>query len=188
MPERIDGFHEDGIKEGTCVILEHEKLGQMHVWYNKLLPFTPEDAHRQGESFYLFGGHRWPDIRVDYFVKDADGGIQYSQHSIVADAKLTKFRYLHNADGLPTNTHGQLMTYRMVSYVTNPRPVVDRVLCLYSGMGEPREPLRDIYPITFIQLMPDLYDNEVIFGYGELRETMESWLKDDIRVPLEYLQ
>lgn len=187
IPARVESLNEQGIEDGTCVVLENEK-GQLHIWFNKMLPFTWPDAQQQGESFYLFGEHRWPDIRVDYYKRMASGNFQYSKHSLVADAKLTKFRYLQNPDGLPTKAQAQLTTYLNVSYRTTVRHVVDRVLCLYSGLGESRAALRQVHPITFIQLFPNPDDLEDVWGYNELRETLESWLRDDVGVLLEHEQ
>ncbi|WP_340021958.1 hypothetical protein MHI24_23630 [Paenibacillus sp. FSL K6-1096] len=184
LPSRMESFHVEGIAEGARVVLENEH-GQVHVWFNKLLPYTWEDARRQGESFYLFGEHRWPDLRVDYYVRKGPSTFEFSKHSIVADAKLIKFRHLHNMDGLPTKTQAQLIAYSGIFFQESRRPVVDRVLCLYAGLGEPREAVRHVHPVSFIQLFPDPTDLDDVWGYEELREIMMSWLLEDVGVPVQ---
>ncbi|MBU5445428.1 hypothetical protein [Paenibacillus sp. MSJ-34] len=179
LPDDISDLQKQGIKQGTKYIFSHE-VGEIHIYYGTLLPFSPEDA-TSTDRFYSQSSHRWPDLRLDFYKRTSTGGVEYSLHSMVFDAKLSKFKYLYRAD-IPNKAFTQLNSYTAIQHLDSLRSVVDRVCCLFAG-GEDDKEIRKVHSVTFIRLCPiqdQAMDQGLVLGYSALVNFIREWLIQDI--------
>jgi hypothetical protein len=142
--------------------------------FGKLLPYSPNDTENN-DGFYSTNEHRWPDIRVDYYRK-TEHGSKYSKHSIVFDAKLSRYQYLYRANP-PIKAFTQLNSYVSIQHTDSLRSIVDRVCCLYAGFGD-TVVKRIQHSLTYIRLCPDEHDQ--LIGNAELQEFITEWLVKDV--------
>src|SRR5690606_6713945 len=118
------------------------------------------------EGFYSMSEHRWPDIRIDFYLKTKDGHWQYSKHSIVFDAKFSRFRNLFR-ETIPIKAFTQLNAYLTIQHTSSMKTVVDRVCCLFAGDGESDAAIRK-HSLTYIRLLPEEHNR--LTGNSVLKE------------------
>ncbi len=182
LPDSINHYHEDGIREGTRYVLRNDD-SELHLHFNKQLHFSSQEARRSGEAFYSSTENRWPDYKIDFYRRQTDNAVRYSGHSMVLDAKLSKLSNLYNIH-YPIKPFSQLTNYFYIHYCGTreeralSRPIVDRVYCLYAGYGEIGNPKKDTDTVSFIRLCP-VPDSEEVCGQMELQEAIMSWLTED---------
>lgn len=185
--QELTSYLEQGIAEGSRYILE-SKQATIHIWYDKMLPLTIEDAQRTGEDFYLPSEHRKPDIRLDFYKKLDNGDLQFWGCFIV-EVKDSKFRnlYSHNFNRI----RSQLSAYRSIYYCGSHiggnmelkmAPVVKRVFCIHAGEAEGKEGQEALiirFPHEFLRLCPvfDERDEISVFGYSELTKALATWVE-----------
>ncbi|UOK62204.1 hypothetical protein MT997_28460 [Paenibacillus sp. OVF10] len=98
------------------------------------------------------------------------------------DAKHRRYKSLHNAN-YSSHVYSQLSKYSTIFYsgkhtaASYRRPVVDRVLCVYSRDHDVDIKIEG-HPFTFIQLFPEI-DQEQITGFLELLEEVSSWIEEN---------
>lgn len=173
FPDRVESFQIQGIPEGSCFVLENE-TGEVRINYGMLLPYSPDDT-LESNGFYSTNEHRWPDIRVDFYHK-TEVGVRYSKHSIVFDAKLSRFRYLYRSN-IPIKPFTQLNSYVSIQHVNSLRSVIDRVCCLFAGFGDDIV-RRKQHSVTYIRLCPDEDGN--LIGNEELQQFILDWLQNEV--------
>jgi hypothetical protein len=157
----------------------------LHLHFNKQRQFSSQEARRNGEAFYSSTENRWPDYKIDFYRRLPNIKHQYSGHSMVLDAKLSKLSNLFNIH-YPIKPFSQLHNYFHIHYCGTgeerpiARTIVDRVYCLYAGYGEIGNPRKDTDTVSFIRLCP-VPDNDEVCGQAELQSAVLSWLCDDVR-------
>jgi hypothetical protein len=180
----LESYLEQGISEGSRFVLESERM-VIHVWYDKLLPLTIEDAQRIGEEFYLPTDHRKPDIRLDFYNKLNDKNIQLTG-CFVIEVKDSKLRNLYSRNF--NRIRSQLSAYQTIYYCgpnTNGNlelkmaPIVKRVYCIHAGEGEGGNAIALRFPHSFLRLCPIMNEkNDIsVFGLSELSDIVESWIQ-----------
>jgi hypothetical protein len=179
----LDSYLEQGIAEGSRFVLESDRA-VIHVWYDKLLPLTIEDAQRMGEEFYLPTDHRRPDIRLDFYKKLNDNETQLSG-CLILEVKDSKLRNLYSRNF--NRIRSQLSAYQSIYYCGSHiggnlelkmSPVVRRVYCIHAGEGEGQNALAFRQPHRFLRLCPIMDEtNDIsVFGSTELSEAVEIWI------------
>jgi hypothetical protein len=179
-------FHQNLIKEGTCVVLENEKA-IVHCWYDKYHGDMFR-AEQTGELFYTGQEKKRPDIKLDLYEKKEDGSLLF-RSCLIFDAKFRKLSNMHSND-YATKTYHQLTSYYSFFYRgrntnTGRGAVVKQVICLYgSERNDPTK--KEIGPLLYIKLFPIIDEYNVIYikGEKELFEELEIWLDDLALLPI----
>ncbi|WP_337102010.1 hypothetical protein [Paenibacillus sp. YIM B09110] len=169
----LDDFRE--MPSGFGIELEKENL-IVHIWYDKMI-YMRGDTLTRDDLFYSPRLIQ-PDIRVDLYRKEEHSSVFLS--TLAMDAKHRRYKALHN-DNYSSNVYSQLSKYNTIFYrgehtaVSYRRPVVDRVLCVYSRDRE--APVKkEEHPFTFIQLFPEI-DQDQITGFSELMGEISEWIE-----------
>lgn len=179
----LEYYYENKIPEGIRFELENE-IHVIHIWYDKYLAHTEKEAQEKGETFFINDPKKRPDLKLDAYIKDHEGDLQYKD-SLVMDAK---FRKLSNITNRSYNSEAfdQLVTYNNIFYTGNNRlyrnhfgTSVHRVVCLYASDGK-EDVITIQYPITFIKLFPKIEGDSSIqvIGRDELQQVIIGWLEE----------
>jgi hypothetical protein len=181
LPDSVVSLQSQGIEEGSEFIFAHE-TGEIRIHFGTKIVYSPDDAE-QSRGFYSQNEHRWPDMRLDFY-ETVSGDLRYSNHSLVFDSKLSKFRWLAR-EGLINKAYHQMNAYSHIQHVNSLRAVVDRVCCLYSGFGDTQESRR-YHSLTYILLRPERVEDgrgdSFVRGFNALVEFIRDWLYFDLRL------
>lgn len=172
----IESYHQNTVPSGSFFVLENSKV-VIHCWYDKYHS-DKFSAEKDGELFFTPQEKKRPDIKLDLYKKQADGSLLF-ENCIIFDAKFRKFSNMHSND-YATSTYQQLTNYNMFFYLGEnrpTRPVVEKVICLY-GSESKGDIKKEVFPLTYINLFPNVLDNGEVETRGEkeVLEEIYSWI------------
>ncbi|MGL4819438.1 MAG: hypothetical protein ACRC5C_05620, partial [Bacilli bacterium] len=149
-PEVLVDVRSEGIAEGTTFIVEKDNQ-RVRIAYEDALSPSLYDAKASGQDMYSLGYRKKPDIRIDYFFREA--GDWMFRESKVIDAKFRGLQHIRSRNGL-SSAQRQLFSYWQFAHIAHARPVVSEVICLY-----PQHAGDDVVSvdqtITYIPLFPE---------------------------------